>query len=217
MDISLQDQLYIVSISLAVVTIFFLIFCIVLSVHVSRLRADNKERKRKEREKSSGNTYAYNNPTIQPDEELYHRGYSMHRPQLVPRLKSSVNSGYSNDPKPSKPSSVYSHSSRDLVPVNDHKATKDASKDFKTTMNPTSNVLVLDDEDDYTERQPTSQKPAAGPVTHANNNGNNNGYMPPRPSQFNKNIMLGPNLGQNQNADNRQDGVTYFNNRAIDY
>lgn len=30
--------------------------------------------------------YAYNNPTIQPDEELHHRGYLMHKGQIVPRV-----------------------------------------------------------------------------------------------------------------------------------
>lgn len=40
----------------------------------------------KETKNSSESKYAYNNPTIQPDEELHHRGYLMHKGQIVPRL-----------------------------------------------------------------------------------------------------------------------------------
>lgn len=99
---------------------------------------------------------------------------------------------------------MYSQSSRDFIPINDTKASKDASKDFKTIMNPNSSVF--DDDVSY-ESQPVSSRV---PITV--NNGNGNRYIPPRPSQFNNNITL----GQNQ-TETRQDGVTYFNNRAIDY
>jgi len=209
MDIELQDQIYIVSASLAVVAVVLLIFCFVLCVSVGRLKAANKELQKKDFEKSESK-YAYNNPTIQPDEELHQRGYHMHKGQLVPRLTSSSNGGYSSDPrKPTKPSNSYSQSSRDFIPINDSKTSKDASRDFKAIMNPNSSVF--DDDVSYNESQPVSTKV---PITL---NGNNNRYIPPRPSQFNNNIMLGPSSAQNQQTDTKPDGVTYFNNRAINY
>jgi len=213
MDISIQDQIYIVSVSVAVVALVLLIFCITLCVSVGRLKAANKERIKKDietgenRNSRDDEKYAYNNPSIQPDEELYQRGYLMHKGQIVPRLTSSSNGGYSSDPrKPSKPNSAYSQSSRDFIPINDIKASKDASRDFKI-INPNSSVF---DDDISFESQPTSNRV---PITV--NNGNR--YIPPRPSQFNSNIMLGPSPGQNQQTDIKQEGVTYFNNRAIDY
>lgn len=126
---------------------------------------------------------------------------------------STSNGGYSSDPprKPTKPNSVYSQSSRDFIPINDRKSSKDASKDFKAIMNPNSSVF--DDDVSYNEHPPPSSRV---PITLNSGNGNNRN-IPPRPSQFNNNIMLGPSLGQNQQTENRQDGVTYFNNRAIDY
>lgn len=107
---------------------------------------------------------------------------------------------------------MYSQSSRDFIPINDRKASKDVSKDFKTIMNPNSSVF--DDDSSYTENQ---QPPPSSRVPITLNNGNNRNIS--RPSQFNNNIMLGPSSGQNQQSqsENRPDGVTYFNNRAIDY
>ncbi len=72
-------------------------------------------------------------------------------------------------------------------------------------MNPSSSVF--DDDISYNESQPVSSRI---PITV--NNGIGNRYTPPRPSQFNSNITL----GQSQ-SETRQDGVTYFNNRDIDY
>jgi len=206
MDITEQDQIYIVSASLAVVAVVLLIFCITLCVSVNRLKRVIREQTKRDIE-ARENKYAYNNPSIQPDEELHHRGYLMHKGQIVPRLTSSSNGGYSSDPprKPTKPSSAYSQSSRDFIPINDRNASKDASKDFKTVMNPNSSVF--DDDVSYNESQPVSSKI---PITI--HNGNANRYTPPRPSQFNSNITLAPSQ-----TENRKDGVTYFNNRAIDY
>lgn len=104
---------------------------------------------------------------------------------------------------------MYSQSSRDFIPINDTKSSKDASRDFKAIMNPKSNVFD-DDDSSYNESQPVSNKV---PITL--NSGNGNRYVPPRPSQFNNNIMLGPSSGQQ--TESRPDGVTYFNNRAIEY
>lgn len=156
----------------------------------------------------------------------------MHKGQIVPRLTryvpdfrlkfdcgdltyctiivySSSNGGYSSDPprKPTKPSSLYSQSSRDFIPINDSNSSKDASKDFKAVMNPNSSVF--DDDITYNESQQVSSRV---PITVNNGNGNGNRYIPPRPSQFNNNITL----GQSQ-TETRQESVTYFNNRAIDY
>lgn len=206
MDIELQDQIYIVSAALVVVAVVLLIFCIALCVSVGRLKKIINEQKRKDFA-TRENKYAYNNPSIQPDEELHHRGYLMHQGQIVPRVVSTSNGGYSTDPprKPTKPNSAQSRSSRDFVPLNDRNGSKDASKDFRAVMNPNSSVF--DDDVSYNESPPVSSKV---PITV--NNGNSNRYTPPRPSQFNSNITL----GQNQ-TENRQEGVTYFNNRAIDY
>lgn len=73
-------------------------------------------------------------------------------------------------------------------------------------MNPNSSVF--DDDISYNESVPVSSKV---PITI--NNGSGNRYIPPRPSQFNNNITL----GQSQTEANKPDGVTYFNNRAMDY
>jgi len=211
MDISFQDQIYIVSASLAIVAVVLLIFCIVLCINVGRLKTLIIEQKNINRDvvetRDRDHKYAYNNPSIQPDEELYHRGYHMHKGQIMPRLTSPSNGGYSSDPqrKPTKPSSRYSRSSRDFIPINDSTASKDATKDFKSVMNPNSSAF--DDDIGFNESQPVATRV---PITV--NNGNVNRYVPPRPSQFNNNITL----GQSQ-PESRQEGVTYFNNRAIDY
>jgi len=205
-----QDQIYILSGALALVAIVLLIFCVTLCVSVIRLKAAFGERKKEDVEtkrEASDNKYAYNNPSIQRDEELHQRGYHMHQGQIVPRVTSSSNGGYSTDPrKPARPSNAYSQSSRDFIPINDKISSRDASKDFKAIMNPKSSVF--DDDLNYNDSQPPSSR-----VPINVNNGNVNRYIPPRPSQFNNNIML----GQNQQTENRQEGVTYFNNRAIDY
>ncbi|XP_037033572.1 uncharacterized protein LOC119072454 [Bradysia coprophila] len=204
MDIELQDQIYIVSAALVVVTVVLLIFCITLCVSIGRLKKTISEQNRRD-VATRESKYAYNNPSIQPDEELHHRGYLMHQGQIVPRVMSTSNGGYSTDP-PRKPTKPNSRSSRDFIPINDRNGTKDASKDFRTVLNPNSSVF--DDDVSYNnESQPVSSKV---PITV--NNVNSNRYTPPRPSQFNSNITL----GQNQ-TETRQEGVTYFNNRAIDY
>lgn len=84
-------------------------------------------------------------------------------------------------------------------------ASKDASKDFKSVMNPNSGVF--DDDISYNENLPVSSKI---PITVNKGSGS---YVPPRPSQFNNNITL----GQGQTENKQTEGVTYFNNRAIDY
>ncbi|KAG4069088.1 hypothetical protein HA402_008399 [Bradysia odoriphaga] len=203
MDIELQDQIYIVSAALVVVTVVLLIFSITLCVSIGRLKKTINEQNRRD-VATRESKYAYNNPSIQPDEELHHRGYLMHQGQIVPRVMSTSNGGYSTDP-PRKPTKPSSRSSRDFIPINDRNGTKDASKDFRTVLNPNSSVF--DDDVSYNESPPVSSKV---PITV--NNGNSNRYTPPRPSQFNSNITL----GQNQ-TESRQEGVTYFNNRAIDY
>lgn len=206
MNIKLQDQIYIVSAALVVVAVVLLIFCIALCVSVGRLKTIiNGQKKRDVVAAARESKHAYNNPTIQPDEELHHRGYLMHQSQIVPRVISTSNGGYSTDPprKSTKPNSAYSQS-RDFIPINDSKTSKDASKDFRTIMNPTSSGF--DDDISYNESQPVVSSKI--PITV----NNSNRYTPPRPSQFNSNITL----GQSQ-TENRQEGVTYFNNRAIDY
>lgn len=105
MEIGLQDQIYIVSAAVVVVAVVLLIFCITLCISVNRLKALLKEQKRKEIITARWNffkkieftrkyldnffresKYAYNNPSIQPDEELHYRGYLMHQGQIVPRI-----------------------------------------------------------------------------------------------------------------------------------
>lgn len=51
MDISFQDQIYIVSASIAVVAVVLLIFCIALCVSVGRLKKVIQEQKRVDIEK----------------------------------------------------------------------------------------------------------------------------------------------------------------------
>lgn len=77
-------------------------------------------------------------------------------------------------------------------------------------MNPNSSVF--DDDISYNENLPNLPVSTQVPIT-VNNGNANRGYIPPRPSQFNNNITL----GQSQAETNKQDGVTYFNNRAMDY
>lgn len=68
---------------------------------------------------------------------------------------------------------------------------------------------VYDDDINYNDNQ---QAASGSKVPITVNNGIGNRYTPPRPSQFNSNITL----GQSQ-SEPRQEGVTYFNNRAMDY